>query len=387
MATVIKLVNELIGKEDINWGDASTTFSRETYTGGNVSLHYIDDTVIPATALGGYVDDHLHVQNTDTGTTSTTFTINSGGYSPILSSTGLTADRTFTFPNTSNQALVGATDLAGTTSGVGASTVGIYDAGAYYTGTEVESALAEIGADITTLTSTVHNSGMKNGFRIGYSAANAITISGGIWAHNGTSNQHLYTASQITFTLGPSGSNAASVATAISTLSYIYIDDSAVVSSGSRLLTAAEFVNNTTAPTWSESKIGWYNGNDRCIGAVYGTGTNTISQFDIFDGAYYRYRTSITQVANTAAGLTATGANFSSYVPAFSNRVRIGLLTGTSQATYYLDSYSSSTPEVQCVTGQVTVDMPLDSSRIGYWWANSTAGTTIYVRGYYTDRL
>jgi hypothetical protein len=41
---------------------------------------------------------------------------------------------------------------------------------------------------------------------------------------------------------------------------------------GSPLLTAAEFLNDTTAPTWNNAKQGWYNGSDLCIFAVYETG-------------------------------------------------------------------------------------------------------------------
>jgi len=41
----------------------------------------------------------LHTQNTDTGTTSTSFGINTGGDSAILDTTGLTTDRTYTFPD------------------------------------------------------------------------------------------------------------------------------------------------------------------------------------------------------------------------------------------------------------------------------------------------
>jgi len=44
-----------------------------------------------------------HAQNTDTGTTSTTFEINSEGSALILSSTGLGADRTFTYPDSSGE--------------------------------------------------------------------------------------------------------------------------------------------------------------------------------------------------------------------------------------------------------------------------------------------
>ena len=47
---------------------------------------------------------------------------------------------------------------------------------------------------------------------------------------------------------------------------YIYLDYSAI--SGTTV-TASDIIGSATAPTWSDSKHGWYNGDDRCIFAVY----------------------------------------------------------------------------------------------------------------------
>ena len=54
----------------------------------------------------------IHTQNTDTGTTSTTFDINNDGSGVILSASGQTSDHTFTFPDDSG---VVATDDAAQT--------------------------------------------------------------------------------------------------------------------------------------------------------------------------------------------------------------------------------------------------------------------------------
>jgi hypothetical protein len=43
---------------------------------------------------------------------------------------------------------------------------------------------------------------------------------------------------------------------------YIYIDDANSIYPEPRI------IDRTTEPTWSDSKMGWYNGDDRCIGAV-----------------------------------------------------------------------------------------------------------------------
>jgi hypothetical protein len=79
-------------------------------------------------------------------------------------------------------------------------------------------------------------------------------------------------ASEITFALGSAGSNALSDDYGADGWHYIYLDDTAIITNASPLLVANCFLNDTTAPTWSVTKHGWYNGNDRCIFAVYETG-------------------------------------------------------------------------------------------------------------------
>jgi hypothetical protein len=56
---------------------------------------------------------------------------------------------------------------------------------------------------------------------------------------------------------------------------YIYLDDNAI--SGTTV-TASDIIGSTTVPTWIDSKHGWYNGDDRCIFAVYFNGSS-ISKF------------------------------------------------------------------------------------------------------------
>ena len=116
--------------------------------------------------------------------------------------------------------------------------------------------------------------------KFGYSSTTAITIGAGAYHHSGTTEQTVSWASQLTFTLGSGGSNSGSTNLGANQWHYIYIDDSAVVTLGSSTLTAAEFINTTTAPTYSHSKSGWYSGNDRCILAVRTGGSSTILTFD-----------------------------------------------------------------------------------------------------------
>jgi hypothetical protein len=102
-----------------------------------------------------------------------------------------------------------------------------------------------------------------------YKDANEIYIGAGSYHHDGTTEQVVYWTSQLTKTVSATGAD----------WDYLYIDDSAIVSAGTNLLTASELIFSTTEPAWSESKGGWYNGADRCIGAFYCTGSATLAEF------------------------------------------------------------------------------------------------------------
>jgi len=99
-----------------------------------------------------------------------------------------------------------------------------------------------------------------------------IYIGAGAYHHSGTSEQFVYWNSELTFELEATGSNTLSDDYAADGWHYIYLDDSAIVTQASALLDKDCFLNETTAPTYSATKHGWYNGSDRCIFAVYETG-------------------------------------------------------------------------------------------------------------------
>ena len=57
---------------------------------------------------------------------------------------------------------------------------------------------------------------------------------------------------------------------------YIYIDDA------NSIYADPIIIDSTTEPAWSNSKLGWYNGNDRCIGVVWSpSGSATIMEYII----------------------------------------------------------------------------------------------------------
>jgi len=113
--------------------------------------------------------------------------------------------------------------------------------------------------------------------KFAYSSTVAITITAGIYEANG----ELYEwNSALTFTFGSGGSNADSTNLGASDWFYVYLDDSAITTAGTNVLTASEIVDSTTEPTWSDAKHGWYNGNDRCIFAVYTDGSSQVTEFN-----------------------------------------------------------------------------------------------------------
>jgi hypothetical protein len=115
-----------------------------------------------------------------------------------------------------------------------------------------------------------------------YTDLDTFHISGGGVYHINSKDKLYYTASDITFDMGSGGSNAASddISAGAAGWQYIYIDESSLPSD--RILIANDFLNCLTAPTYSDTKRGWYGtgvGNattsDRCIFAVYDEGGDT----------------------------------------------------------------------------------------------------------------
>jgi len=386
--SVLQIIKDLIAEEDINFGDSDTTFNRQTHTGGTVAVSYVDSKSIPANTAGGYVDDYLHEQNTDTGTTATTFVINSGGNKLTLTTASLTGDRTYTFPDVT-QNVVGSTDLASTASSKGASTVGVEDSAGYFTGTDVETVLAELAVDVAAV-STYR--GYKRGFKLAYSSTSAVTIAGGMWDHMGTTTQSVYTNSQLTFTLGSGGSNSGSTNLGANELHYIYIDDSAVVTSGSALLTASEFINTTTVPSYSQSKAGWYNGSDRCIGCILTNGSSQIMDFLVHSDSFVQYGgTKPTEYATAAAPTSATNLDLASSVPIYSTKARLYLhCTGDWQNFAFNttgDVFSAGICTSRATVCYLTVDVLLSTSQVVQWTATSNDSVTVYTAGYYQNEL
>jgi len=147
-----------------------------------------------------------------------------------------------------------------------------------------------------------------------------ITIGPGTYHHNGTTLQNVYWNSDITFTVGSGGSNAASEDLGASEWHYIYLDDSAIVTQGAALIDAGCFLNNTTAPTWSDTKHGWYSGSDRCIFGFYSDSDSDIRLF-LHDGGDFVFNMDVSDTRGIAALSTASEV-VTMFLPGFATRGR-----------------------------------------------------------------
>ena len=159
-----------------------------------------------------------------------------------------------------------------------------------------------------------------------YVDADTITIGPGVYHHSGTTDQIVYWNSTLTFNSTDTGSQ----------WYYLYIDDSAIVTAGTNLLTASEFINSTTAPTWSDAKHGWYHGNNRCIFA-YQVGSGSICEFS-HDGG-----DSVSTVTNA---VTSTPTLY----PGIEKEVDLSLSSGRPGFCSKLDLYVNITPRTVAST-------------------------------------
>jgi hypothetical protein len=171
----------------------------------------------------------------------------------------------------------------------------------------------------------------------------------------------------LVFTPESGGSNSGSSDFGADGWHYIYIDDSAVDTLNSPELTAAQLLNSTTAPTWSDAKHGWYNGNDRCIFACYESG-GIFVHFQMPTENYVAWDApfeakALGNVANTtwATQVTFRAPAFSSAVMASWHAVPDGgLVRGTSEHRWRQGGSSGTGYKIFSnvyTTGDVDTDM------------------------------
>lgn len=173
--------------------------------------------------------------------------------------------------------------------------------------------LGTIGLDLFT--------GYVDRAKVIYKDADEIYVDPFRYHHSGTTDQMCYSDARLTFRIGPVGSNGDSSVAGVSQFHYLYLDDSAIVTASTNVITATELLNSTTAPTYSVTKHGWYNGSDRCIFAFYVDSGGNIEEF-FHDGDFVSYADGYSDLSPTANSLF---TDLTLTIPAVSTRASISV--------------------------------------------------------------
>lgn len=217
-----------------------------------------------------------------------------------------------------------------------------------------------------------------------YKDADEIYINPGAYHHNGTVAQVVYWSSQLTSDIGsPDASD----------WYYLYLDDSAIVTAGTNLLTATEFVWSNTEPTYTVAKHGWYNGEDRCIFAVLTDGSSNILEFFHDGGDLVFFADDTISDQNGAVTATFTDNDVTLTAPKFSTKIHISYgLTAVNETSvrWRTNGQTASTGHyfAKAITegsNYGTLDVISDSSQVieVKCGGPGTETLTIYTAGWY----
>lgn len=222
--------------------------------------------------------------------------------------------------------------------------------------------------------------------------ADEIYLNAAAYMHRGTKDQVVYWDSQLTFQFGSEGSNAGSDDLANNDWFYVYLDDSAIVTAGSPVITAVQLVGSITEPTWSDSKHGWYNGSDRCIFAVK-TKAAAAEILEFFhDGDFVRWADYITDASavspDTWTDQTLTMPKFSnqclSTVQAIYDDVNSGAYYRTNGQTGGTGIFIGNATPTETQSWLNVIFITDSSQRVELSWEGVTANTIyVYNIGWY----
>ena len=237
----------------------------------------------------------------------------------------------------------------------------------------------------------------------------AISIEPGCYHHSGTVDQIVYWNLALAFTLGSSlNADSDELDAGAFDIQYIYLDDSAIVTNASPLLTNACLLNSDTAPTWSDAKHGWYGPGgggadntqvtDRCIFAVPIDSSNDVLDFYHDGGRYIAYDAPIEDMAaadpdhdwstDVTLSIPALGANAMAkaiFKAVYSNAETTMLYRpkGSASVTIVVGHVRATTPD-----SFVTIDVYVDSAQKISVAGGAEATNTLAVEtlGYFLPR-
>jgi hypothetical protein len=120
---------------------------------------------------------------------------------------------------------------------------------------------------------------------------------------------------------------------------YFYIDGSKLTGSTTDYITSSDIIASTTAPTWSNSLMGWYHSSDRCIFGIAADTTNGHVPEFFHDGNLIMLADQFEELADTDIDSTYTDLTFLT-MPSFARMADVSFIlkdgaTGAHSASWY----------------------------------------------------
>ena len=153
---------------------------------------------------------------------------------------------------------------------------------------------------------------------------------------------------------------------------YIYIDDS------QSSYPSVTLTDSTTEPSWSSDKQGWYNGNDRCIGAIFwDSSTTAIEEFKSNGNKFFFISTkTLASGLNPNGSYQATTTDADTLTPVFAERLVVGGMIEDigSQCRFFIRPFELN----RHIVGGTGYN---EFSVVGLWLETGSADRSVEIQG------
>jgi len=176
---------------------------------------------------------------------------------------------------------------------------------------------------------------------------------------------------------------------------YIYIDDA------NSIYSDPVIIDRTTEPAWSNAKLSWYNGNDRCIGVVWSpSGSATIKGYIITPDLKLVTKNSGEYIKNVLSNGNPDGTyrflECSDYSPVNAKAILIEISNDDTTDACYVQVWSADSAYSQLFASTYNytaaasgwLDLPRNGSRDLYWYGYNDDNNhfTVNITGYQIER-
>jgi hypothetical protein len=175
-----------------------------------------------------------------------------------------------------------------------------------------------------------------------------VTIGAGFHHHQGTTEQICYWDAALAYDPVSLGTDD---------WSFIYLDDSAIVTAASPVITTTQLIDSTTAPTWSATKHGWYNSSDKCIGMVYADADGDLLEWFHDGGDFVMYAARQADRASAAIGTSWTDVTLT--IPDICTRAKVqfqgSYAASTDTMRWRTNGQTDTTGHIACIVASTSV--------------------------------